>query len=270
VIEVLLREQVPIDLIIGTSMGGIIGAMLALGLDAQSMSERLGHLQGNNLFGLNPFSARARQRTIHDWLASELEGVTFDDLHTPLVVTAVDMVEGREVHLDHGPLIPALLATSAVPAVFPPIEWDGMQLADGGVIDSLCTHLAFERGAERVIAVDVYPALDQQNPWSDPISAIMGLQLPFGILAANDDKPPSMIASLWRSTRVMTWHLHQARLQAHTPDVLLCPSIEGYSTLDFKDIDGPRQAGILEAERHLDTIRALCRPAPPPEEAHTG
>jgi NTE family protein len=259
VLEVLSRENIPIDLIVGTSMGGIIGGLFAYGITPDKLAERVTSLRGTTLFNMNLFSARARQRNIEAQLSEALEGKTFADLQIPLTVMAVDMVNGREVPLNEGPLIPALLATSAVPAVFSPVEINGMQLLDGGVIDSLATHMAFELGADRVIAVDVYPPLEVETPWVDPIGAIMGFQLPFGSLAnaGLETKPPSMLASIWRATRVMAWHLHEERLNHYPPDVLIRPPVMGYGSLDFRDVQGPLNAGIEETERHLDAIRAL-------------
>ncbi|MBI5928423.1 MAG: patatin-like phospholipase family protein [Chloroflexi bacterium] len=259
VLEVLARERIPIDLIVGTSMGGIIGALFAHGVTPSQLAERLTALRGTTLFSMNLFSARARQRNIEIQLNEALKDKTFADLRIPLTVMTVDMVNGREVPINDGPLIPALLATSAVPAVFPPVEIDGMQLLDGGVIDSLATHIAFENGAERVIAVDVYPPLEVESPWIDPVSAIMGFQLPFGLVGTSSlqSKPPSMLASIWRATRVMAWHLHEERLNHHAPHVLLRPPVNDYGSLDFRDVQGPMNAGIEETERHLDEIRAL-------------
>jgi hypothetical protein len=55
----------------------------------------------------------------------------------------------------------------------------------------------------------------------------------------------------------MTWYLHQQRLAAHPPQVLLRPEVASYGSLDFKDVAGPRQAGIVEAECHLAELKAL-------------
>ncbi len=143
-----------------------------------------------------------------------------------------------------------------------------MELADGGVIDSLATHVAHDQGADKIIAVDVYPELDKENPWIDPVSAIMGFQLPANIFSTSGDghkRIPTAAASMWRSVRVMTWYLHQERLAAHPPDVLLRPNVDDYGSLDFRDVDGPVQAGVEEAERHLTALKALLtigRPAP--------
>jgi NTE family protein len=259
VLSILAREHIPVDLIVGTSMGGIVGALYASGVSPEDMAEGMDDMRGTTLLNMNPFSARARQRMLEDQL-NVLADKTFADLKIPLTVMTVDMVHGCEIAIREGPLIPALLATSAVPGVFPPVEINGMQLADGGVIDSLATHIAFKQGADKVIAVDVYPPLEKDNPWIDPLGAILGFQLPF--MGNGSDTKPGVVSSIWRAVRVMTWHLHNERLAAHPPDVLLRPSVESYASMDFKDIQGPLTAGTAEAEVHLQAIKALLAPAP--------
>lgn len=261
VLEVLAREQIPIDLIVGTSMGGIVAVLFGLGFSSAQIAEELSPLQGASFFGrLKLISSRGRQRQAHEHFAETLAGKTFADLRLPVTLMAVDMVHGEEVALATGPLLPAVLASSAVPGAFPPVHHHGMQLADGGVIDSLATHVAYEQGADKIIAVDVYPPLEKEKPWTDPISAIMGFQLPPGIFSTSGNgvkRIPTVAASMWRSVRVMTWHLHQQRLLAHPPHVLLRPQVSSYGSLDFKDVEGPRQAGLAEAERHLAELKAL-------------
>jgi NTE family protein len=240
-------------------MGGIVGALFALGVPPQALAERMRVLQDNSLINLTRWTAESRQRALRSLLVEALEGKSFADLKIPTTLMAVDMARGTEVALREGPLMPAVMATSAVPALFPPVRHQGMQLADGGVIDSLATHVAFEQGAGRVIAVDVEPPLEQQDPWVDPISAITGLELPF-LFGPRSTDTPGMFAAMWRAVRVMVWHIHQARLAQDPPDVLLCPPVTQYGSLDFKELDALVQAGADEARRHLAAIRALGEP----------
>lgn len=258
VLQVLVREQIPIDLIVGTSMGGIVGVLYALGVSPDRLAERMSDMRTNSpLDVLRQLSARARQRMMRNLLAEALEDKTFADLEIPTALMAVDMRQGEEIALDHGPLLPAALATSAVPVIFPPVEINGWQLADGGVIDSIATHVAFERGADKVIAVDIEPPLERDKPWVDPLSAITGLNLPFLFGASDWSKKPNMFSYMWRAVRVMSCYVHEARLSAHPPDVLLRPGVGHYGSLDFKELEGPLQAGIDEAERRLPELRAL-------------
>lgn len=258
VLEVLTQENIPLDFIVATSMGSIVGSLFGLGYSPTEIGEGMRRIEQNAI--IRSLSARARQRRIKGYLSDYLERKTFADLQLPVIMMAVDMINGQEVTLRSGPLLPAVLASSAVPGAFPPVRYQGTQLADGGVIDSLATHVAFDEGADKIIAVDVYPPLNTDNPWVDPVSTIMGVQLPsnlFSTVGNGDNEIPTAPVSLWRSVRVMTWYLHQQRLAAYPPDVLLQPDVGDYGSLDFKDVEGPRQAGFIEAERHLPAIRAL-------------
>jgi NTE family protein len=264
VLEVLGREQVPIDLIVGTSMGGIVGVLFGLGFAPNDIAQglktalELNDFSQNAIRNVKLISSRARQQRLREQLQLAVDNKTFADLSLPVTLMAVDMVTGQEVALKAGPLLPALLATAAVPGVFPPVRLSGMQLADGGVIDSLATHVAFKQGAEKVIAVDVYPALETDNPWTDPLSAIMGFQLPSAIFNGDGGlNGPNVLSSMWRSVRVMTWHLHQQRLAEYPPDILLRPNVDNYGSLDFKDLHGPIEAGVMEADKHVEALRSL-------------
>jgi NTE family protein len=261
VLKVFLREQIPVDLIVGTSMGGIVGVLSAAGYNPAEIGQGVSKLQQNSILNLKMLTIRARQRHVKEFLIEAVGDKTFADLQVPVTLMAVDMRHGREICLREGPLVPALLATSAVPGAFPPVRYQGMDLNDGGVIDSLATHVAFEQGADRVIAVDVYPELERENPWTDPVSAIMGLDLTGNLLGGNDGVPgrvPNIVSSMWRSTRVMTWYLHQKRLAEHPPDILLRPDVDQFASLDFRDIDSPVQAGVEAAESVIDELRALA------------
>lgn len=260
VLEVLERERIPIDLIVGTSMGAIVGSLYALGYPPDEIARYMvKNMEGSNLLNLNLLSARRRQHNVRDQLNATIGHKTFADTQIPLYLMAVDMLHGCEVILHEGLLMPAILASCAVPGVFPPVEIAGQKLADGGVIDSLATHVAAEQGDYKIIAVDVYPELEKDNPWIDPVSAIVGVALPFISLGKPGDwnKIPNTASAIWRSVRVMTWHLHQQRLTLHPPHVLLRPAVDRYGSLDFKDVRGPLQAGVAEAEDHLAEIRAL-------------
>jgi predicted acylesterase/phospholipase RssA len=71
-----------------------------------------------------------------------------------------------------------------------------------------------------------------------------------------------MVGALWRSVRVLTWHLHEKRLQDHPPHVLLRPPLGNTGSLDFGDVQGPYFAGVQEAQQHLETIKALVAALP--------
>ena len=84
VLQVLVREGIPIDLIVGTSMGAIIGALYASGIHPEEMVKTVQGMQGNQMFSLaHLFSARSRQRTLEEWLQANLPVSTFEELQCP-------------------------------------------------------------------------------------------------------------------------------------------------------------------------------------------
>ncbi len=271
VLQVIVRERIPIDLIVGTSMGAIIGALYAAGNPPDTIAEKISEFQGTRVFQ-NLISSRSRQRRIVQTLRQVLGGTQFSQLKIPLAVTTVDLISGKEVVLDSGDVVNALLASSAVPGAFPPVEYKGMQLADGGVIDSVATGIAVERGygseaGGRIIAVDVYPPLMNDRSWGDPLSAIMGIGLPFTIptLRSGEGRMPGVVASLWRSFRVLVWHTHEARLAQFPPDILIRPELGTKASLDFRELEKPLKAGRDAAEAALPAIRAML--GMPPRDA---
>lgn len=263
VLQVLAREHIPIDIIVGTSMGAIVGALYAAGNPPEDLAERLSEFQGTRIFS-NPFSARSRQNRIADVLRHQLGSIKFSQLKVRMAVTAVDLISGREVVIESGEVVPALVASAAVPGAFPPVSRDGMQLADGGVIDSVATGVAYERGFSakdggRIIAVDVYPPLNHDHSWGDPLSQIMGIGLPFHLptLRSGKDMEPGVGASLWRSFRVLVWYTHETRLAKFPPDVLIRPELKGAASLNFRDLELPLKAGCEAAEAALPAIKRL-------------
>jgi NTE family protein len=93
-------------------------------------------------------------RGITRLLARYLRVHSFEDLAIPLHVVAIDLSNGRKAVFSSGPLTPAVLASSAIPGVFPPISIDGRQHVDGGMVDPTGLETAVELGARRVYVLD--------------------------------------------------------------------------------------------------------------------
>lgn len=262
VLRALEQANVVLDLIVGTSMGAIVGAAYATGKTAADLIVHFRALRQRSPLQMNIFSAKARQRDLERRIRPMFPVSSLEQLKIKTVVMAVDVISGEEIALDSGPLLPAVLASSAVPAVFPPVPIGPYLLADGGVIDSLATHVAVQYGASNIIAVDVYPPLETDQPvWSDPLQAVTGIQLPYfpGLIPESWEKTPGMVSAAWRATRIMTWHLHRLRLQEAPPDVLLRPSVGQISTMDFNNTDAIIEAGYQEAHAHMGDILQLIR-----------
>ena len=152
VLEVLETEGIRPTFLAGTSIGGLVGALWASAIPA---AEIIAIARGFR------FPRRFVPGRVLSWeqifptAVPRLERWAFEDLGTPLVVSAVDLLAGEEVMLHTGPLLPAIRATCAVPGVLPPEPLGGRRLVDGGVMNVLPVDLAWSWEPEIVIAVNI-------------------------------------------------------------------------------------------------------------------
>jgi len=190
VLKELERQHVPIDLIVGNGLGGLIGGLYASGMSIDEIHALLTETDWVEIF--NPDTKREdlsfrRKQDDDDFLIKYKVGIkdgqaqlptslipnaklgwllqkvtantkglaSFDDLPIPYRAITMDMVSGELVALDAGALDRALLATLAAPGTLPPVEIDGRLLVTGGLLDNLPVDIAHDWGADVIIAVDV-------------------------------------------------------------------------------------------------------------------
>lgn len=166
-----LRERgVAIREIIGTSVGALVGAILAARPDAD-IAALMGEVSVARLVELTPIRPSVLgTRKIERALRALIPIERFEDLQIPLTVIATDINTGEEVVFRSGPLFPALLASMAIPGVFPLVEHGGRVLADGGVVDNLPVRHATGRV---VVASDVTFALQVITPRSGKVPVVL-------------------------------------------------------------------------------------------------
>ncbi|HEY7020522.1 MAG TPA: patatin-like phospholipase family protein [Ktedonobacterales bacterium] len=88
-------------------------------------------------------------------IADLLDDATFEELRLPLRVIASDLVYARHKVFDSGPVAPAVLASSAIPGIFPPVQIGASVYVDGGALDNTSLELALKLGARRIFLLDV-------------------------------------------------------------------------------------------------------------------
>src|SRR5207237_9628558 len=97
--------------------------------------------------------------------AESLTGfMTFEQLRLPLSIVATDFNSGRKAIFRSGDLTPALLATTAIPAVFPSVIIDGREDLDGGVVDNTPLDVAVDEGAKDILAISLMAGGDHEDP----------------------------------------------------------------------------------------------------------
>ena len=197
VLKVLEEQRVPIDFIVGTSMGSIIAGFYACGMSPDEMQNSLANLDWDEVMsdetprrelffrrkiedqrylfemGLNwggtkmgtGMAAGQKFNNVLQYITLRSVAVTnFDNLPIPYRAVATDLQSGTPYVLDHGDLAAAMRASMAVPGVFTAADIEGHLLVDGGIVNNLPVDVAEAMGADIIIAVDVGSAADKVDP----------------------------------------------------------------------------------------------------------
>ncbi len=151
---------IPLDLIIGTSVGAINGAMLAAGLEPDTIATRWRHARHHKLLQLDWWGLMTKGMAapgifsgpvFREFLEWAIPARDFAELKTPFVAVATDLTTGEPVTIESGELIPAVQASCALPGIYPAVEIGGRLLTDGGVSRPVPVDLAIDRGAAMTI-----------------------------------------------------------------------------------------------------------------------
>ncbi len=212
--------------IAGTSMGAIFGACYAIGLSAAeiragfesqfaSRAAFLKHFAGKLRGGISTlWSLRAPgivdNVTLFEMLLPEVLHCDFDALKIPFVAIAADFYAIEQVVLDHGPVIPALAASCALPSMARPVVLEGRVLIDGGYVNPLPYDVVMGRG-DLTVAVDV-----TGDPQRRPGTRV-----------------PGTLEALTGATQLLFHSITREKLKSIAPDILIRPKVGGFGALDY-------------------------------------
>jgi NTE family protein len=237
VLRQLETEGFHIRAVSGASAGGIVAVAYAAGLSPDEMETIFVKLDQSKLFarssnegpGLLGLSGAAR-------FFEELFGDrTFSDLQIPCAVVAVDLKECQEVVLNKGRVVDAILATIAVPGVFPPRQYGDSQLVDGAVLDPVPVSVARSMAP----GLPVVAVILDFDP--DATRDLIILPLPVLVPAQLMERiTRTRVAQAFniflQSVDVSSRALAEMRLQMDNPDVVIRPDVNGIGLLDKVDI----------------------------------
>lgn len=266
VIQYLEEHHIPIDIVAGTSMGGLVGGLYASGKSPEEIRELvISHIRWDEvLSGQIPFQDLSYRRkedrvaypnrlefglrhgiTLPGGLNSghevglildkavlpDYDLKTFDDLPIPFRCVATNMTTRSKKVFDRGSLAQALQATMSIPGVFAPVTINGEVFTDGGAIDNLPVDVAKQAGADIVIAVDL------------------------------DTGPPGASASSsWISTagQTISIMIDANELQSiRQADILLTADVRGFSGSSFNSADQIIPKGYAVAAKRQALLNKL-------------
>jgi NTE family protein len=159
-LERLAERGVPVDVLAGTSAGAGIASLWALGQSPDRIAARFAELARHAVRPTLPTRSLLSGRALLRHLGGCVDGLGFEDMLMPVGVVAVDLDTGEDVVLTRGPLPRAVLASCAIPGLYPAVELGGRMLVDGGLLQPVPSRAAAALGADLVIAVD----LSRQEP----------------------------------------------------------------------------------------------------------
>jgi predicted acylesterase/phospholipase RssA len=247
VYRALTELGVPVDAVAGASIGGILGAAIALGLDPGEVTRTAAAGFKNVLDYTLPVVSMVKGARIARALDDAFGGYDIEDLALPFLCVSSNLTTSRRVVHDGGPVITAARAGSAIPGVIPPVPHDGDLLVDGGVLDNLPIGPLRATGlVDTVIAVDVAPPVGPRarEDFGLSVSGWAALRSKFG---RHKKRYPGISALLLRSMIVGSMEQRDRLVAAGYADLVLAPDLRGISLLAFDDVEKVVQAGYEAA-----------------------
>jgi NTE family protein len=268
VLKVLEEQKIPISFMGGTSMGAIIAACYALNPDVGALEQKINKAledlkfyrmrlnifkDDKNALSRTNFFRRAQDfmkygfiylvgetqtsfmklEIIEELINSLIPDIDFKDTKLPFVCVATDLSQGQEKVFWEGSLRKAVLASSLIPGIFPPIEIDGVFYCDGSPVSQSAVGAVKRFGADIIVASDVK-------------SKIMRLSKP--------EKAKEVVA---RSSYVTGAMLNE--LQLKEADVVIAPNVKHFHWSEFDYADVMIREGIKGAADQVGKIRQLLK-----------
>jgi NTE family protein len=245
-LRALYERNISPDVIIGTSAGALNGAFIASRPQTVATADALGEiwrgLRRGQAFPLNPLTgllgflgARDHlvpQSGLRRLIARHIEYQQLEEMPIPLHVVAVDVITGEELRLSRGSVLDAVLASTAIPAVLPPVAWEDRVLMDGGVANDTPICHALELGAQRIYV------------------------LPTGHACALNEAPGGALAMALHAISLLTHRRLIEDIERHRADaqliVLPPPCPLGIQPIDFAHADELISRALQDAREFLD------------------
>lgn len=268
VLKALEEHQIPINLIVGTSMGSIVGGLYSTGYTATELEKLATTLDWNSLLNLNGGFDRENifldQKNLEDktLITLELEkwrpkipnavsngqrlttainslvfqglyypDSTFNDLKIPFRSIAVNLADGRRIIFNKGSLVQAMRASMSIPLLFAPYEMDEMRLVDGGVLSNIPVDVAKQEGCDIVVAVNSTGKL----------------------------QPLSEVNAPWQTAdQVLSIMMRLAnQIQLRQADITIDVTVEDLNGFDFSNLDTLIENGYLQTQKQLSYLDTL-------------
>lgn len=233
VIRALEQEKIPVDLIIGISVGSLVGVLYADKADSFELEWNAFSLQKDDIFDFSLLRVKTgpvKGDRLEKFVQKHVSVPNIEDLKIPFVAVAVDLNTGQEVVLDKGPVGQAVRASSSIPGIFEPYIYQEKTLVDGGALGSITPEVARRLGADIVITVDIGKGIENYE-----INNVIEITL--------------------QAINIMGNKINQYKLK--DTDILIQPDVGDVNMMDFTKKKQCMIAGINAAKGKANKIHSL-------------
>ncbi len=272
------------DLVVGTSIGALVGAALATERldDLEDWIRSLTQVEMVKLLdaGLSDGGFIGGTKLMRAF-GKRVGDLDIEDCTIPFAAVATDVGNGREVWLQEGPIVDAVRASIAIPGLLSPVRHRDRWLVDGGLVNPVPVSVARALGADIVIAVNLNGDLVRSNgrsegdaapdedatthshTWARRVGDWLKDRLPARFNAKrlfareHGAEPPGMLAVIADSIDIMQDRITRARLAGEPPDALVSPRLGHIGILEFDRAGECIDEGRRCAAQELDDIKRL-------------
>jgi len=290
-IEALEEENIPIDFIVGCSVGAYVGAIYAGG-SIQSLKEFVLKMDGKKVFSyfdivLPRSGILDGTKRLKELFSIHTDVQDFSELNIPVMMVATDLETGKKVVLKSGDILDALRASMSMPGLFAPAWVKDRWLVDGGLVDPVPVSVARAMGADIVVAVDLSSGTvskkkrQKQKTQSEEIplkqavhknelikklseyyeSAELSFKSKINDLFKKEASTPDIIETVTTSIAIMQDRINRINLAVTPPDVLIRPHLGELKMLDFDQVEHVIEEGYTKAKEKIGDIRAMIEMA---------
>ncbi len=286
-IEALEDANIPIDLIVGCSIGSYIGAIYA-SESIKSLKDFVLKMDGKKVFSyfdivLPRSGLLDGTKKLRELFSIHTDVQNFSELKIPVMMVATDLETGQKVVLKSGKLLNALRASMSIPGLFAPARIKNRWLVDGGLVDPVPVSVARAVGADIVIAVDLSSGIiskqkrkkqkfqskktpveqeEKKNELIEKLSkyyenAGSSFKNKINDLFKKEASTPDIIETVTTSFNIMQDRITRINLAVTPPDVLVQPHLGELKMLDFDQVEHTIEEGYIRAKEKIEDIMIM-------------
>ena len=270
VLKVLQKHGIVPDMVAGTSIGALVGALYLLRGDIGAVEAYALGFENSNLYPhLVPrpsSSGMISEKRIQAFLHGLFGAKRIENLAKPFFCPAVDIRSGREVMFDRGSLLQAVRASISVPVIFKPVRLRASYLVDGGLLNPVPVDILKKKGADFVIAVNVItprplrPRLRKKADVKEKLLlARLDDFLSRKLISGDPGKEPNVIETFLSTMEIMQQKLIAARLRNDAPDITIHVETSDFKFFEFYRPSEIIRRGEAAARREIKTVLESLR-----------